>query len=61
MPDDNDEVYEFTIAEVRALYKLLEFQYISYDNKEGHDVANRILQIIRNYESELAGVPRQST
>lgn len=41
----------FTIEELRALYKLLEYEYIPYENREGHAVVNKIMRLIKKYES----------
>ena len=44
------ETYQFTLAELIAIYGLLEHQYIHYDNLVGHAVINRIMAIIRANE-----------
>ena len=43
--------YEFTIEELRALYKLLEHHYIPYEDQEAHDVVNKIVKILKENES----------
>ena len=42
--------YEFTIEELKALYKLFEHQYIPYDDELGHAVTRKIMLILKEYE-----------
>jgi hypothetical protein len=36
----------FTIEELRALYHILEHEYIAYDNSEAREVVNKIYRIL---------------
>lgn len=42
--------YEFTIDEIKTLYKLFEHHYIHYDNIEAHAVMNKIMDILKQHE-----------
>lgn len=44
--------HEFSLEEVKVLYKLLEHQYISYENLGAHEVTNKIMRIVREHESK---------
>lgn len=38
--------YEFTIEELRALYRVLEHEYLPYDDLEVHKVVSKIMNIV---------------
>jgi len=50
---------EFTINELKALYRILEHQYINYEDQEASTVVSKIGNILR--EHELANGPSKST
>lgn len=52
-----ERLFGFTIEELKTLYKLLEFQYIPHSIVGGHDVVNKIIKIIKEYDnnSGMAG------
>lgn len=41
----------FTIEELRTLYKLIEHQYISYEDSDAHAVINKIMKIIKENDN----------
>lgn len=43
--------YEFTIEELRALYRCFERQYINYDDLEAHSVTRKIAKIVNARET----------
>lgn len=42
--------YEFDIDELRILYNLIKYQYISSDNPNNHKVVNRLCQIVYSFD-----------
>lgn len=60
-PDDSQMVLELKLSEVRALYRILEFQYIPHNNTVGNEVVTRIARIVRDHEQELARLPSRTT
>ena len=42
----------FTLEELQTLYKLLEHQYIPYENEEAHEVLNKIMKILKEYNEK---------
>ena len=47
---DNHTIFPITIQELKEIYKLLEYQYIPYENEQGHAVVNKIMNIIKESE-----------
>lgn len=43
--------YYFKINELRALGRLLERQYIDYEDSEAHEVVNKLFRIIKENDS----------
>ena len=41
---------EFTIEELKALYRTVEHQYISYEDVAAHEVTRKIMRILREHE-----------
>lgn len=37
----------FNLTEIKAIYRTIEHQFISYEDREAHEVFNRISKIIR--------------
>lgn len=54
-------VLGLTMAELKALYKVLEFQYIPHDNRDAHTVINKIALVVRDYEQQLARLSSRAT
>lgn len=42
-----EPVYEFTLDELKALYKVIEYQYVEYDNREAHAAINKLMRYIK--------------
>lgn len=52
--------YEFTIDEIKTLYKLLEHHYIHYDNIGARAVMNKMMDILKQHElSQRDNTPTQ--
>ena len=43
--------YEFTIEELRALYRLFEREYIPYEDEQIHAVTRKIMNIIKQHDA----------
>lgn len=48
---DFSDIHEFTVNELRAIYRTIEHQYISYEDQEAHEVINKIAKIVKENES----------
>lgn len=44
--------YLFNIEELRALYRIFWKQYIDYEDEQAHIVANKVSNIIENYDKQ---------
>ena len=42
--------YHMNLNELRALYRILEYHYISYEDQEAHNVVNKIAKILKENE-----------
>jgi len=52
--------HNFTIKELRAICRLLEYQYVTNEDIEINDVMNRIFRIVREHD-DMARRTRKST
>lgn len=53
---------DLTIEELRGLYKVLEHEYIPYENEPAHSAVRKIHQYLRKNELvKSANIPTQGT
>lgn len=46
-------MYLFKIEEVIALCRILEPHYIPYDDREAHEIVNKLFKLKREYEQDM--------
>lgn len=44
-------IFHFNYEELKALYRILEHEFIPYDDIEAHNTVRKIFQCIKEYES----------
>lgn len=42
----NQQIYDFTLDELKALYRIFEHQYVDYSDEEAHTVVNKICKYV---------------
>jgi len=45
--------YNFTIEEIKSLYRLIEHQYIPYDDEEVNKIVTKIMNIVKDHEKDV--------
>lgn len=50
-PDPND-ITIFELNELKALYRILEYEWIPINDREAHIVVNKIMRILKEHETE---------
>lgn len=51
-----------SLEELRVLYKLIEHEYIPYENEEAHAILNKIMKTLRHYELAIGpSIPTPGT
>lgn len=51
--------YEFTLEELRALYRVLEKEWVSYNDYVAYNVVKRIADIVNEKLDRRAGITAQ--